>query len=1016
MEIQDATDTTCARSTNTSILLTRGSNCFHSGRYREAANEFSSAASATGITTNATSTPHKDPATTCSTFNDDDTDVQVSLLAVQADASLCQFRAYLETSKSSSAYKKSNANPDVDLGSETFEEVNVLQKAIHDNEIYMEALTVRISSLVGKDQECDGRTFEKSTEASVSASVLNETPIGTNNVGTSTGSSLSLLIDKQRLELSTAVLMATITRSWLHMHIQSNSPSDIDDDQDAHINGEFRDNPSNILIWKQRQGIFLAGCPFTSQNPNDFMNIRTMISTSTLTSTSTMPTMPIAIQMEAMNILQRVMEEIKQSRSMLSLYNVQLKRLELTLRNIQHVLNVVGLFTGAHNVTASNTLLYTETELETETEKDTSDQDIFLEEDIINNNSNQQQENDKTSNRKQTGTDATGGTSNGKRGKKRRRSTSDDEEGGKTNRMIDPEQDRSKLALQEHLVQALYHHHHYIRNVLDAKSPCTDTDINAGRGAKKKRNVNGTLASTDKKDHRYQRDQCMQQALNIEGQGFAGKLNVFFQAIELLSEHYLPARISSQVQSSPPYSHSSSYSMKESTIVSKLNTYSSTSATAAGLLGCIQAHDREPTKAVVSFERALQHLMSDPDSRVTNRCQAYRETVSNIGHCFEMLGDTESALELLLFWMDDENDNVAVGSEKVRDHAHPVRYNISTEILGGIGGMGNQSQFMTGVLYRLFFAATVEEDWDTCKMALARLQIYSEEHALIPMADAFVKLETVEKGMISRKGPEEQTMLRGVESHKSTASKHMVNGTSPFQKEEHITNQLIKNDSDMTKIGLLIYEADQIVSQILMDNSRKKSIGAKETTGGTRNNEIPYSDNGRLVLSNLSEARQTWNNVMSSTLSKDNEDMRAIDGCIWNNQGIANMMNGRSAEAMHCFLNAMKIFERNENKSHTIGSKVAHTAGTCASSYVLSIFNLSLALWMQGSKVEASGLYLKQRGHIKRLSSLKQSDLDRAITDYDADAKEDVTCQKQVLALEISTLRYIMNIEARNHH
>ena len=994
MEIHDATDTTCARITRNSILLTRGSNCFHSGRYREAANEFSSAASATGapITTNATSTPHKDPAT-CSTFNDDDTDVQVSLLAVQADASLCQFRAYLETSKASS-----DANTDVDLGSETFEEVNVLQKAIHDNENYMEALTVRISSLVGKDQECDGRTCEKSTEASASN-------VGTRN---STGSSLSLLIDKQRLELSTAVLMATITRSWLHMHIQSNSPSDIDDDQDAHINGEFCSNPSNILIWKQRQGIFLAGCPFTCQNPNDFMNIRTMIPTLTSTSTMpTMPTMPIAIQMEAMNILQRVMEEIKQSRSMLSLYNVQLKRLELTLRNIQHVLNVVGLFTGAHNVTASNTLLYTETE----TEKDTSDQDIFLEEDIINNNSNQQQENDKTSNRRQTGTDATGGTSNGKRGKKRRRSTSNDEEGDKTNRMIDPEQDRSKLALQEHLVQALYHHHHYIRNLLDAKSPCTDTNINAGREAKKKRNGNGR-ASTDKKDHRYQRDQCMQQALNIEGQGFAGKLNVFFQAIELLSENYLPARISSQVQSSPPYSRSSSYSMKESTIVSKLNTYSFTSATAAGLLGCIQAHHREPTKAVVSFERALQHLMSDPGSRVTNRCKAYRETVSNIGHCFEMLGDAESALELLLFWMDDDNDNIAVGPEKVHDHAHPVRYNISTEMLGGIGGMGNQSRFMTGVLYRLFFAATVEEDWDTCKMALARLQIYSEEHALIPMADAFIKLETVEKGMISQKSPEEQTMLRGVESHKKTASKHRVNGTSPFQKEEHITNQLIKNDSDMTKIGLLIYEADEIVSQILMDNSRKNPIGSKETTGGTRNNEIPYGDNGRLVLSNLSEARQIWNNVMSSSLSKEHECMRAIDGCIWNNQGIANMMNGRSAEAMHCFLNAMKIFE----ESHTIGSKVAHTAGICAPSYALTIFNLSLALWMQGSKVEASGLYLKQRGHVKRLSLLKQSDLDGAITDYDADAKEDVTCQKQVLALEISTLRYIMNIEARNHH
>ena len=496
-------------------------------------------------------------------------------------------------------------------------------------------------------------------------------------------------------------------------------------------------------------------------------------------------------------------------------------------------------------------------------------------------------------------------------------------------------EDRSKLALQEHLVKALYHH----RNA----------------------DVHNSNSATERRE----RDKCMQRALEIEKNGIAQKLNVFFQAIDLLQS-------SRVVQQSKHIGNGHANLAKRTAqtctkeMIQYLTALSSASATSASLLGCIHAKSKYYGKALECFERALTKQQQTPSGM--NSHEGRRHVISNIAQCFGMLQDPETLLELLLHWIslykdgDDDNDGRCLEAiaENVTVHPLCLGLNEDSESFGhGRSGMRTKMS----VLHRLYHAATLVKDWDTCHSALSELKEISND-SLIPIAEAFVELET---GNCLKSY---KLMIR----HKAVEPMH--------QQWE---------DDSFTSLAFLMYEADALVAQALMQDG-----DIDDGNVGTSNTA---NDDSRVAQANISEAHRIWNKIKSnaSSLGRDTD---AIEGCFWNNYGMTLIMNGRPTEAMSCFLKAMKAFESRDE---------LHSSETAMSSspYTLAMFNLSLTLWRQGSKLKACKFYLQQRGY-KETSM--DSDLNQAVTAFGALRKGGESRQSvatNILTLDICMMQYI---------
>jgi tetratricopeptide (TPR) repeat protein len=122
-----------------------------------------------------------------------------------------------------------------------------------------------------------------------------------------------------------------------------------------------------------------------------------------------------------------------------------------------------------------------------------------------------------------------------------------------------------------------------------------------------------------------------------------------------------------------------------------------------------------------------------------------------------------------------------------------------------------------------------------------------------------------------------------------------------------------------------------------------------------------------------------------------------IESCIYNNIGVLTMSNGKPMEAIPHFLQAIKSLPNNN---------------------LLPVYNLSLALWSQGSKQEACRVYMDERGRASNTLSVLQEeekeslslDLEKAQIDL-ADVKdrkpEDRTA-KDFLAMDICMMKYLI--------
>lgn len=443
--------------------------------------------------------------------------------------------------------------------------------------------------------------------------------------------------------------------------------------------------------------------------------------------------------------------------------------------------------------------------------------------------------------------------------------------------------DTSKLALQESIVNAMQHH------------------VQGSRG---------------------NRDGCMRKAMGIESGGMAGKLKVLFEAIDFLDLTVEDAK---------------GFMDRSTDFIQSLSSLSTLSMPISCLLGCVYAKVESHDKALASFASVIQLHKDTQKGNLSD----YKDAILNTAHCCIEKGDIDVALEVLLHWIDVEEDTSKNPIENT-DHVQPCTVYIDSD-------KQLHSSKVLRVLYHIFFAASVTNDWDTCQSARDALGKLSTDE-ILPLAKMFVNLE--------RLGPTERDT------------------TEQFQSE---------NAETLYSIGILMYQAE---SRLLNLGQELSHVG----NASARNNEESFPKEIDQLLTRMWAKVKLKNEIPVHLQNR-------IESCIYNNIGISSMSKGMPMEAMSNFLQAIKSLQDDN---------------------FLPVFNLSLALWCQGSKQEACRLYLEKRGFKANLISAQQGekeslslDLDKAQIDLEAvknrRKQPGSETEEEFLALDICMMKYILH-------
>ncbi len=638
--------------------LTRASNHYQSGQFEKSAQEFRRAKGP--IANNEELNANDDATMASATAGPERTRLQLRIMAIRADESLCEFRSALH--RHYQLHKGSNHD------NEPMSCWELLKRARRDNGAYLDELQGDIHYLSIKLDRHHNINIDSGDLASTRKP--------------------NISIDHYKLQLAMAVLTATVTRSWLYLHHNTIGLR----------SGSIQQSQSKaISITILKRGISLASCPFVYQNASTFS-----------------PTWD-----EAMTILQNARKKASNS----VLYQPEAERLLYALRMFINAARVVGLGIRDSGVQESSRSLCCtlEDRLVMGFQIDSRTGMMKMTE-LMSNDDLVQSEvkelNVKTMHNTQAPpASASENDSHQLHSGKKRNSRAEDpsmsvsaKRGKYSNPKSDNEiqtipapkvVDRSKLALQEHLVDAIHHH----LEGLDGTS----------------------LSDSERMKHKKQRDNCLRRSLDIEKHGLAGKLNTMFHAIDML-----------QLQKKGDPGNSGAIAREE--LIDHLKTLSSTNVTSASLLGCIYSQCNDYEKALECFERTLK--LEQTSTRTYSQVDIYRDSLSNVAQCFGMLGDPGSMLEVLLHWIhtfnNNEEDNAASFESQIeRSHVRPLYLHLN-KYSPDAAEIGEIERKKSSVLHRIYYAAMLLEDWVSCQNALKELS----NKALIQFDGGFVAFET----------------------------------------------------------------------------------------------------------------------------------------------------------------------------------------------------------------------------------------------------------------------------------
>lgn len=370
-----------------------------------------------------------------------------------------------------------------------------------------------------------------------------------------------------------------------------------------------------------------------------------------------------------------------------------------------------------------------------------------------------------------------------------------------------------------------------------------------------------------------ERDALLKEAASLEAHlGPARSLQILLDGLTLLSS---------------PNPSEDSTALSRSDVASGLKALASSSRMARAMLGCIYASRGQHALALDAWQKTVELGGEDTGSR------AYQATALGMADRFVLLGEATRAVELLK----SLNPNSSISTSDRNQSSTPLKISL------GNREITNSSK--EDLLWRIFFVATLAEDWATSLAAAEKL---------------------VEAG--------NDSLCKDVPCARAA----LIFSLLQCHRQSDALDKYVEwSDCDVGgSLGALLslYEADALISVKGDDNDAPKpKIGGKEISA--------IHEKCRLAIEQQFESED----ITDSITGDDNicSDL-SLDIATDNNQGISFILQGNTKDALLAFEDASKARPDVDNLL-----------------LLRPRFNLSLLLWREGHKSEAAKVWMGTR-------------------------------------------------------
>ena len=315
------------------------------------------------------------------------------------------------------------------------------------------------------------------------------------------------------------------------------------------------------------------------------------------------------------------------------------------------------------------------------------------------------------------------------------------------------------------------------------------------------------------------------------------------------------------------------------------------------------------------------------------------DTVSNMAHCFALLGEAGAAVELLLYILtmapspkcELNGSNVTTKLVLTKDRCLPYNgYGKKAPCLDGV-----PSDDLPSLMWRLLYASSLSGDWVTCLSATEELCKGGDQVATASIDDGGT-------GNVDASCARAFVLLQ---CHRPSLA---------MERCDQIMSARLGKEDVPLEISLVLYKADAIISTEagFYDNAND-GVGLDVEKGGGGVQAVQELTCRALAL--LQEM------ILSNDHKNHTEKCNGLEVATRNNHGIASIMRGETMDAMRHFKDAA-LAEASGRLGNIVDVDRETTTRSCN---LQPHFNLTLLLWREGHRTDAAETWLSARDFIE---------------------------------------------------
>uniref|UniRef100_A0A7S4VG92 Uncharacterized protein n=1 Tax=Ditylum brightwellii TaxID=49249 RepID=A0A7S4VG92_9STRA len=415
-----------------------------------------------------------------------------------------------------------------------------------------------------------------------------------------------------------------------------------------------------------------------------------------------------------------------------------------------------------------------------------------------------------------------------------------------------------------------------------------------------------------------------------------------------------------------------------------------------------------------------------------------------MAQCFMLLGGANAAEELLLYLLSMKQQTTTRGAASVltsldvmprypatlmlTSNGVTMRYSQcdSTTTAAAAVAVGRnlvqrskEDEQRRSLLWRIFQASTHAEDWATCIASaeeLCSLDLNNAKRGIRKRGTLNLKRSDDDEATLSSDAAQCALIFALLQGHNPTQAlvecqQWLLSSSSPLQRKDDCCVETQKaytapvEESVWTQlltIAIGLYEADGALLTergFYDDDDDCNDVGVVRLKS-TGTSCIP-SLGVRQIRERMDSVSENFSSIQLSLSGNDDRNdrvMRDLSIAVKNNHGLALLMEGKVTEAIRQFQEGA-IAARNQGQQ-TILIENEETTSLDHFSILSPHFNLTLLLWRDGHKDEATSLWLHARG----MGQLTRKDLSSS------------EHRKLKSALEKAFNRHVLLIAEKNKH